>query len=34
MEDVTEHEHFRELFAVFACHEVVQDVLGRQPKAT
>jgi len=32
--DATEHEHYRALFAVFACHEAVDDVLARTPKNT
>ena len=29
-----EHEQFKELFAVFAAHDAVDDVLSRQPKNT
>lgn len=30
----SEHEHYRALFTVFACHEAVDDVLSRTPKNT
>jgi hypothetical protein len=30
----TEHECFVQLFAVFACYELVEEVLSRTPKAT
>ena len=29
-----EHEQFQQLFVVFACHELVEEVLSRTPKAT
>lgn len=29
-----EHEQFKQLFAVFTCHELVDEVLTRVPKAT
>jgi hypothetical protein len=29
-----EHESFRRLFAVFACHEAVEEVQSRAPKST
>lgn len=29
-----EHEDVGRLFGVFACHELVDEVLGRAPKAT
>ncbi len=29
-----EHEQFHQLFSVFACHELVEEVLSRMPKTT
>ncbi len=31
---VLEYEHYRALFAVFASHEVVHEILESVPKAT
>jgi nuclear pore complex protein Nup107 len=32
--DREEYEDYQLLFGVFACHDLVDDVLGRRPKAT
>ena len=29
-----EHDHFQQLFGVYACHDIVDEVLARSPKTT
>jgi nuclear pore complex protein Nup107 len=33
-DDALEHEQYQQLFGVFACHELVDEVLARAPKTT
>ena len=32
--DALEHEQYQQLFGVYACHELVEEVLSRSPKTT